>query len=146
MPDIGFYHLTRSDAAASLPPLLARTLALGERALILCPNQATVSALDDSLWKPEWLPHGTAATPHPNLQPIYLTTTPENPANAAFLFLIDATGLPGLTPYKRVFDLFDGNAEDAVTAARTRWRAAKEAGHTLTYWRQTESGWEKAAS
>jgi len=145
MPEIGFYHLTRSDAASSLPPLLARTLALGERALILCPDQTIVSALDDSLWKPEWLPHGTAATPPPAWQPIYLTTTQENPANATFLFLVDATDLPNLTPYKRVFDLFDGNAENAVTAARARWRAAKEAGHTLTYWRQTESGWEKAA-
>jgi DNA polymerase-3 subunit chi len=145
MADIGFYHLTRSDAAASLPPLLARTLAAGERALILCPDAARVAALDEALWRPEWLPHGTAATPQPQDQPIYLTYKGENPAAAGFLFLVDALALPELGSFKRVFDLFDGNADDAVAAARRRWREAKAAGHNLTYWKQGEAGWEKAS-
>jgi DNA polymerase-3 subunit chi len=145
VPDIGFYHLTRNDAAGSLPALLARTLAAGERALVWCPDQVLVAALDDALWKPEWLPHGTAATPHPDWQPVYLTAHGENPAGAAFLFLVDAAELPDVAPFKRVFDLFDGNLDDAVAAARGRWKAAKAAGYALTYWRQTESGWEKAA-
>ena len=34
-------------------------------------------------------------------------------------------------------------ADRIVAAARQRWTAAKDAGHTLTYWRQTERGWEK---
>ena len=41
--------------------------------------------------------------------------------------------------------MFDGNDADAVEAARERWRRAKAAGHTLTYWQQTETGWEKKA-
>jgi DNA polymerase-3 subunit chi len=41
-----------------------------------------------------------------------------------------------------VFDLFDGNNPAAVAAARERWRSAKSAGHTLTYWQQTETGWQ----
>jgi DNA polymerase-3 subunit chi len=32
-----------------------------------------------------------------------------------------------------------------VQAARARWRAAKEAGQALTYWRQGARGWEKQA-
>jgi DNA polymerase III subunit chi len=43
-----------------------------------------------------------------------------------------------------VFDLFDGNDEAKVVAARERWRAAKETGHTLTYWKQGPRGWERA--
>ena len=31
----------------------------------------------------------------------------------------------------------------AVEAARDRWRNAQAAGHSLTYWQQTEAGWEK---
>ena len=47
--------------------------------------------------------------------------------------------------YTRVFDLFDGRDDTAVAAARDRWKAGKDAGHTLTYWRQTDrGGWEKA--
>ena len=45
----------------------------------------------------------------------------------------------------RVFDLFDGNDEAAVAAARERWKAARAGGHALTYWQQGARGWEKKA-
>ena len=51
-----------------------------------------------------------------------------------------------LGTFDRVFDLFDGNDESAVIAARERWTEAKRAGHTLAYWQQTAGGWEKATS
>ena len=59
------------------------------------------------------------------------------------LVLVDGAEPGDLTPYARVADLFDGNDGDAVEAARDRWRRAKAAGHTLTYWQQTGAGWEK---
>jgi DNA polymerase-3 subunit chi len=148
MSEIGFYHLTRTSLTAALPPLLGRTLAAGQRALILCTTQAEVTALDDALWltqNPDWLPHGTAATPHPEWQPIYITSTETNPATANFLFLTFGATTPNLAAYTRIFDLFDGTSEPAVTAARTRWTLAKEAGHALTYWKQGTTGWEKSA-
>jgi DNA polymerase-3 subunit chi len=148
MADIGFYHLTRMTAEQALPPLLGRTLAAGQRALVLCATEERVAALDDALWlcpEPEWLPHGTARMGHPDLQPIWLTTTATQAANGArFLFLLDGT-TTDLAQFDRVFDLFDGADEAAVAAARTRWRAAKDAGHTLTYWQQGPRGWEKKA-
>jgi DNA polymerase-3 subunit chi len=147
MADIGFYHLTRTDVSAALPALLGRTLAAGERAVILCGNVARVTALDDALWlsqNPDWLPHGTAATPHPEWQPIFITPVEVNPAGAKFLFLVDGAAGANLATYARVFDLFDGNNKDEVAAARTRWTAAKAAGHGITYWKQSNSGWEKA--
>ncbi len=147
MAEAGFYHLTRMDAAAALPALLGRTLAAGERAVVVCRNDAQLAALDASLWQarqPDWLPHGTKATPHPHWQPIFLTTEDENPAGAAFLFRLGGA-VAEMAPYKRVFDLFDGADEAELAAARARWRAAKAAGHALTYWKQGENGWEKAS-
>jgi DNA polymerase-3 subunit chi len=44
-----------------------------------------------------------------------------------------------------VFDLFDSNDPAKVAAARDRWRAAKDNGHALTYWKQGPRGWEKGA-
>ncbi len=146
MAEIGFYHLTRSDVSAALPALLGRTLGLSERALVVCPDEATLKTLDAALWtcaNPDWLPHGTAKTPHPEWQPIYLTVGEENPADAAFLFRINGAG-GDPAGFKRVFDLFDGNDEEAVAAARARWRAAKAEGHTLAYWKQEDTGWVKA--
>jgi DNA polymerase-3 subunit chi len=146
MAEIGFYHLTRTGVAAALPALLGRTLAAGERAVVLCGAAALVAALDEALWlceSPDWLPHGTAATPHPEWQPIFLTPVASNPAGARFLFLVD--GAPAEPcEFTRVFDLFDGNDEAAVARARARWRAAKDAGHGVAYWRQAAEGWEKA--
>jgi DNA polymerase-3 subunit chi len=143
-----FYHLTRSPLTAVLPPLLDRTLKAGERAVILTTTAAQVAELDAALWlveTPDWLPHGTAATPHPEWQPIFITDHPANPADAGFLFLTHGAACDNPASYRRIFDLFDGNDEAAVAAARARWRAGKDAGWTLAYWKQGESGWEKAA-
>jgi DNA polymerase-3 subunit chi len=148
MSEIGFYHLTRTSLIAALPPLLGRTLALSERALVLCSSAEQVATIDDALWlsqNPDWLPHGTAATPHPRWQPIYITNTEVNPAGATFLFLAFGASTPHLAAYKRIFDLFDGNDEIAVAAARQRWKQAKDQGHSITYWKQGNAGWEKSA-
>jgi DNA polymerase-3 subunit chi len=147
MAQVDFYHLTRSDVAAALPPLLGRTLQAGEKALVLCGDAARMAALDAALWlaaNPDWLPHGTAAMPHPEWQPVYLTLEEVNPAGARFLFLLDGAAPADYAAYTRVFDLFDGNDEAAVQAARARWKVAKEAGHIMAYWQQSESGWQRA--
>jgi DNA polymerase-3 subunit chi len=142
MSELGFYHLTRTAAEAALPKLLARTLESGARALVVAPDEARLSSVSTALWADAaWLPHGTPEQ-HAALQPILLATRPDPLNGATFLFLLDgAAAAP--EAFARVFDLFDGNDEAAVAAARARWAAAKDAGHVLTYWKQTASGWEK---
>lgn len=146
MSDIGFYHLTRSRLEQALPQLLGRTLAAGERALVLCHDPARVAALDAALWacaEPNWLPHGTPADGDADLQPIWLDTDDTAPNQARFLFLVDGATSGRLGAFARVFDLFDGTDEQAVQAARARWTAAKADGHTLSYWQQGPKGWAK---
>ena len=152
MAEYGFYHLTRTPLAQALPRLLGRVLAGGGRAMVLCGSIERVDALDAALWTatdPDWLPHGTPRGGHPALQPIWLTTEdagPEGAPNAArFLFLLDGATSGRLDAFDRVLDLFDGGEEDAVVAARGRWKAAKAAGHSLAYWQQGARGWEKKA-
>jgi DNA polymerase-3 subunit chi len=147
MAEIAFYHLTRTSADATLPALLGRTLAAGERAAVMCASDDRVAALDTALWvcpDPDWLPHGTRASGNAPMQPIWLATDDSAPNGARFLFLIDGCESPRLDAFLRVFDLFDGRDNEAVAAARLRWKSAKDAGHSLAYWRQTERGWEKA--
>jgi DNA polymerase-3 subunit chi len=146
--EIAFYHLTRSSLAQALPALLGRTLAAGERAVVVCRDAAGVAALDQALWdcaEPNWLPHGTDADGDAELQPIWLATDDVAPNGARFLFLVDGAGSGRLDAFARVFDLFDGNDEAAVQAARARWSAAKAAGHALSYWQQGPRGWTKQA-
>ncbi len=145
--DIGFYHLTRSSLEQALPRLLGRVLGLRGRAMVLCGSAERLAALDTSLWlcaDPDWLPHGTPATGQAGLQPIWLTTEDAPAPNAArHLFLVDGAHSAHLDAFERAFDLFDGNDEAAVAAARGRWKAAQAAGHALAYWQQSERGWER---
>jgi DNA polymerase-3 subunit chi len=146
LAEVGFYHLTRTGPDAALPKLLGRTLASGQRAVVVCGGEERVAALDTALWlspDPDWLPHGTRATGDADLQPIWLATDDSAPNGARFLFLLDGVENARIDAFERVFDLFDGRDEAAVAAARRRCTVAKEAGHTLTYWQQTERGWEK---
>lgn len=148
MAEIGFYHLTRTSAEQALPQLLGRTLAAGQRAVVICGSEERLAALDTALWlsvSPDWLPHGTPLTGNADLHPIWLTTADEAPNGAPFLFLVDGADSARLDVFARVFDLFDGGDEAAVAAARRRWTTAKSAGHALTYWQQTPRGWEKKA-
>ncbi len=118
--------------------------------MVLCAHEARVGALDAALWASadlDWLPHGTAETGDADLQPIWLTAADEAPApnGARFLFLVDGRESGHLGVFDRVSDLFDGREEEAVLAARARWRAARAGGHDLTYWQQGDRGWEKKA-
>jgi len=144
VPDIGFYHLTRSTLTQALPRLLARTLASGQRALVLGKTAEGLDSLSVALWaQPDWLPHGSAADGDPDLQPIWLSLEPEPLNGARYLFVVEEAETVGLDRFDRVFILFDGNNSTAVEAARENWKAAKGAGHALTYWQQTETGWQK---
>lgn len=147
MTQIGFYHLTRTSVTEALPKLLARTLASGQKAAVWCASKPMLDDLDKALWKvttPTWLPHGHEGIACPDLQPIWLSMGEDTPNNARFLFLLENRSFPDLADFERVFDLFDGHDEEAVAAARTRWSAAKAAGHELAYWRQEEKGWNRA--
>jgi DNA polymerase-3 subunit chi len=145
MAEIGFYHLTRSAAEAALPKLLGRTLAAGQRAVVVAASPERLAAISTALWlssDPDWLPHGDESAGHAPHQPIWLSTRVESPNGAKFLFLLDGVEADPAR-WTRVFELFDGNDEAAVAAARARWRAHGQAGHTLSYFQQTPSGWER---
>ena len=146
MAAIGFYHLTRTGPERALPQLLSRTLAQSQRAVVLCSGPERLADLDAALWEAgeAWLPHNGPGGEDPDLQPIWITTEDAPAPNGArFLFLIDGAESTRIGDYERVFDLFDGRSEAATQAARRRWAAAREAGHALTYWQQTERGWRQ---
>jgi DNA polymerase-3 subunit chi len=139
--------LTRTPLERALPKLLERALAQGWRAVVIAGSTERVAALDAALWTYQdasFLPHGSARDGHAARQPVWLTTEDENPNGARLLVLVDGVPSSRLEAFERVLDVFDGT-EESVAAARQRWRQAKEAGHALTYWQQTEKGWEQKA-
>ena len=147
MTEIAFYHLEKSPLEQVLPKLLEKTLGAGKRALVLAGSVERVEALAGVLWTYEqgsWLPHGTEQDGAPEDQPVWLATVDDNPNGAAFLFLTDGATSDRIGDFERCFELFNGRDDGAVNAARERWKSYADAGHDLTYWRQTDAGgWEK---
>ena len=146
MVGIGFYHLLTTPLERALPRLLERARAQGYRIVVRAASPDRVEHLNVVLWtydESSFLPHGSARDGNAALQPIWLTDGTDNPNAATMLVLADGAEPGDLSPYARIIDMFDGNDADAVAAARDRWRCAKAAGHTLTYWQQTGAGWEK---
>lgn len=143
MADVLFYHLVRRNLDAVLPELLERTLARQWKAVVKVGDEERIADLDRHLWTyadDSFLPHGTADLGHPEAQPIFLTADDARPNGAEVLFLVLGAEADGADGYERWVDLFDGNDETAVSAARGRYKAAKDAGHTVTYWAENEQG------
>ncbi|MGB0921567.1 MAG: DNA polymerase III subunit chi [Alphaproteobacteria bacterium] len=148
MSEILFYHLERSTLIDVLPTLLERSLERGWRAAISCPDNTELDALDTTLWTARddsFLAHGLAGGKQDAEQPILLSTDEAITNSPQILFLTHGANAKAAENFTRIVDLFDGNDAQAVDAARSRFRAMRDAGHDVTYWRQSESGkWEKA--
>lgn len=149
MTEIRFYHLQRTRLEETLPVILERCHARGERVVVVAGSAERVEALAAHLWtyRPDsFLPHGTAKDGDGAAQPIYLTAGTENPNGAEVLVLSDGATHPAIGGFRLACELFDGQDDDAVAAARQRWQAYREAGHALVYFQQTPAGkWEEKA-
>jgi len=150
MTEMLFYHLHRQPVERVLPSLLEKSYERGWKVIVQASTDERVDALDAHLWTYKddgFLPHGTAREQEAAQQPILLMTGEHNPNGATVRFLIDGAPVPeDADAYERIVLIFDGEDEDAVAAARTRWGEAKSKGFAVTYWQPDEQGrWVKKA-
>jgi DNA polymerase-3 subunit chi len=147
MIEISFYHLSSSPLDKALAKLLEKVIAAGKRAVVLADTPEKVAALDTALWtyaSGSFLPHGTCIDGQAEYQPIYLTTTLENPNGATFLVVVDGMKVHDFMNFERCFDIFNGLNQTSVAEAHERWHTYKNQGHQLTYWFQDQKGvWHK---
>lgn len=147
--EVLFYHLEAQPLEAVLPMLVEKTLERGWRAVVQCGSPERLEAIDEVLWtyRPDsFLPHGSPRDPHPELQPVFLTTADDTPNGAGVRFLVDGAEPATYDGFVRLVVLFDGNDAEAVAQARAHWKAAKAHGCGVTYWQQGENGrWQKKA-
>lgn len=154
---ISFYHLTATPPERALPRLLEKIVSVGFRVALTAASDERAQQLDQLLWTYDpgsFLPHGREGHGNEEFQPILITSqfSPRlrgelegGDATRSLLFITDGRKAEG--NFERVVDMFDGSDENAVAAARARWAEYKNAGHELTYFKQTPQGsWEKAAS
>ena len=146
MTETLFYHLERRSLEDVLPGLVEKSLARGWRAAIKTDSSERSDALDTLLWTYDdqsFLPHAQLGDGDAAGQPVLITVEEGNP-NSAQIFFYVGGALPsdwdGLSDLARVVLLFDGRDENTLAGARAAWKEAKDAGHDVTYWKETPAG------
>ncbi|MEX0300385.1 MAG: DNA polymerase III subunit chi [Kordiimonas sp.] len=149
MTEVRFYHLQGQTLEQALPKLIEKICEAGLKAVVKTSNSEVRDSLDRALWdhsSESFVPHGIEGCKAPELQPIYLTTADDNPANATIYVSIDALDVAAISEYDRCLFMFDGRDENIVSSARASWKAIKEQELEMSYWQQREmGGWEKKA-
>jgi DNA polymerase-3 subunit chi len=147
MTEILFYHLERRSLDEALPGLVEKTLERGWRALIKADNAERADAIDTRLWtyNDGFLPHAQQGDGEASRQPVLITVEEGNPNRADVLFLIGGAPAPAwdgeeAKSFARIVLLFDGRDAASVEVARAAWKAAKAAGHDVTYWKENAAG------
>jgi DNA polymerase-3 subunit chi len=150
MTEVLFYHLQGQHLEGVLPQLLEKSLQRGWRVTVQGASEERIEALDAHLWTYRddgFLPHGTWREQEAAAQPVLLTLTESNPNGSDVRILIEGAPMPADPErYQRIVLLFDGDDDEAVTAARAHWSKAKAKGFDVTYWQPDENGrWVKKA-
>ena len=149
MTEVLFYHLERARLEDVLPQLVQKTLERGWKAVVQTVDPDQVKTLSDRFWQwrdDEFLAHGSEVDGNAQLQPVWLTTSDENPNDSNIRFLVDGAQFDKPESLDRLIILFDGNDDGALAAAREKWKTISSQGLTATYWQQDERGrWTKKA-
>ncbi|WP_336279049.1 DNA polymerase III subunit chi [Bartonella sp. CB175] len=145
--DILFYHMMQSTLEDILPKLVERALACFGRATIQCVSKEQRDAIDVRLWiyaDDAFIGHGTECDQYPDLQPVFITTTQDNPNVSKIRFLVEGAICSDINVYQRLVVIFDGRNDEQLNLARMQWKKYKMENYNLTYWQQTEDRcWKK---
>ncbi len=149
MVEVSFYHLQAQPLEQALPKLLAKVFERGLTALIRVREADMADYLNNLLWtyRPDsFLPHGTDEDKSPEEQPILISNSMDQNLNdASVLVLLQDADASDLENYDRCLYMFDGNDQSSLSLARARWKTFKDQGCTVTYWQQTDTGWQQKA-
>ena len=147
MTETLFYHLERRALEEVLPGLVEKSRQRGWKALIRADTADRADAIDTLLWTYDdqsFLPHAQMGDGDASRQPVLITVEEGNPNKAEILFCVGGAqpdwSDEKLSHLARSVLLFDGRDSAALAAARQSWKEARDAGHDVTYWKESPSG------
>jgi DNA polymerase-3 subunit chi len=144
-----FYHLTQSTAEALLRTILPRAQGMGWRVFVRGTDTAALARLDDALWvepADSFLPHAMSGGPFDARQPVLIGTDKPASGTAAMVLIHGATATADeARGLERLWVVFDGHDEGAVSGARALWRDLAAGGIGLEYWSEADGRWQKTA-
>ncbi|MEH6404249.1 MAG: DNA polymerase III subunit chi [Sneathiella sp.] len=149
MTEVSFYHLQVEPLERALPRLLEKVVERGMTSLVRMKEEGLREQLDLALWtfSPDsFIAHGIGEDDKAAENPVLLTLEgTANLNNANVLVLLQDSDGADVKDFDRCLYMFDGGDEDALQAARGRWKSLKADGLDVTYWQQSATGWKKKA-
>jgi DNA polymerase-3 subunit chi len=138
MPRVDFYEVGDPDWELALCRLVETAYEAGERVYVWASSEARARRLDERLWAfrdESFVPHdlwqGEAALPDP--APVLVGWLPSPPEGIRSLCLARHAAPAELAGFDRIIDLVP-SADDALKrAARSRYRAFRDAGFEVAY-------------
>lgn len=148
MTEVRFYHLQQDTTAKAVPEILGKAVSRGMTILLKVPDDKRVQYYDEWLWRfqpDSFLPHGREGDPHPEAQPIWITTSDQAPNQPKMAMVVEESEMPPVQGFELVCLVFDSENEARLQRARQLWGELKKTdGLTLTYWYQQDNGsWTK---
>ncbi len=145
---VDFYQLSRDPVEAAVAMLADRTLAAGERLLVVTGDPARLDRIGEALWsaagkggEPRFLANGQAGGDHDARQPILLADEIAPANGARYLALADGVWREA-EGFARVFLIFD---DATLAGARAAWKdLGRREGLVRNFWKQEDGRWIKA--
>jgi DNA polymerase-3 subunit chi len=131
--EVLFYHLERRSLDEVLPGLVERSLAKPWRVLIKCESADRAAAIDNLLWtydEQSFLPHAQLGDGDASRQPVLVTVEDTNANDGNVLFLVGGAVAPP----------WDGPLVQSLARVVLLFAKARDAGHAVTYWKESASG------
>ena len=151
--NIGFYQLRSADTTGAVLARLLQKSRDAEKTIRVIAPESMLASLSQAIWSEpadSWLPHGVKGRDDDSQDscPIWLDDEDTDDVKTDFYFYLGdkmpAAEILANHNIERLFILFDGKDAARLDAARASWRAWKDAGHTLNYFAQDDSGgWVK---
>ena len=149
MSEVWFYHLENQPLDHVLPRIVAKAIERGLPLVIETTSTEQVMKISDMLWAAEdvaFLPHGFEGDGQGELQPVWLTSGTDNPNQSKMRIYTHGAIPTDIATLSRAMLMLDGSDPQALDAARAEWKRHKADGHSVSYWRQDESGkWQNQA-
>ncbi len=143
MVEVWFYHLEKQPLDHVLPRIVSKAIERGLPLVIETTSPDHVTKISDMLWAAEdvaFLPHGFDGDGQGEIQSVWLTNGNDNPNESKMRIYTFGAVPTDISTLSRAMLMFDGNDPQALDAARAEWKRHKADGHSVSYWRQDESG------
>jgi DNA polymerase III subunit chi len=144
-----FYHLTRSPEEDLIRMLITRAMGQGWRVMLRGTDDAALHRLDVRLWTEpanSFLPHGLEGGPQDADQLVLLGKgQAANHPQGVILTGGSMATVDEAKRLERLWVLFDGADNSAVSGARGLWRQLTEGGVDAEYWSEESGKWAKTA-